>query len=146
MIDGYISMSGARSSRRPSRLVIDGMENSMRHVLPVLVMGVVVASTSVCLADGAVAIGDGRYAISYNQRNGRAADERAIEACEGRDCRVVLRFAGGCAAFANDGHGHSGWAKGEREHHAEHKAVEECRGHSRHPDNCEVRLTRCDGG
>lgn len=115
----------------------------MRSVLAILAFGTVVASASACLAEGAVAVGGERYGISYNQKNTRTAERRALEVCND-DCRIVLRFDGGCASFASDGHGGRGWARDENSRKSESGAVRYCRQYSKHPKGCEVRMTQCD--
>ncbi len=116
----------------------------MKRILPALALGMMMVSSTACFAEGAVAVGGDRYGMAYNQHSGRAAEERAIEYCDHRDCHVVLRFDGECASYASDERGAKGWAKGEREEHAERHAVEQCREHSNHPGACEVRMTKCD--
>jgi hypothetical protein len=93
-------------------------------------------------ADGAVARGpEGRVGLSYNYRNQRAAEERALEEC-GRYCRIVGSFRHSCAAIAVGARGGYGWARAERRGRAEGEAMEYCR----HEGNqgCRIVTSACD--
>ena len=108
-------------------------------ILAVLLTGAV---SSAAWAEGALAVGGGRYGISADKHDRHQADRRAEELCGVSDCRVVMNFVGECAAIAYSRNGARGWARGENRERAGRHAVEQC--HSQHGHDCEVAAVECD--
>ncbi len=102
-----------------------------------------VAAPGLARADGSIAKSeDGYTGMSYNHRGPRAADNRALEECQGR-CRVVLRFRNQCAAVAVGRGGGGGWAAAEQPGRAEEMAIEQCRAQGNR--QCRILQRGCDG-
>ncbi len=113
-----------------------------RTTLVALALAALLALPAAARADGAIAKSeDGYTGLSYNYRGPRAADERALEECQGR-CRIVLRFRGECAAVAVGRSGGGGWARGERMARAEEGALEQCRAQGNR--ECRIQQRGCD--
>lgn len=113
-----------------------------RKLLAVTALLATLAIPTVGHADGAIAKSeDGYTGMSYNFRGPRAADERALEECNGR-CRIVLRFRAACAAVAVGRGGGGGWSTAERRSRAEEEALEQCRAQGNR--ECRIQQRGCD--
>ena len=98
------------------------------------------------IANGALAI-DGNqgqgYGFSYDYPDMRGAEQRALREC-GQGCRVVLRFASGCGAYAADqarGSSAYGWGTAATGQAAQNRAMSECSARGR---QCMVRVWGCN--
>ena len=106
------------------------------------------------LGSPAIARDDGDYgAIAYSRRTGhygyathhrsrRAAEDRALDECARRDCKIEVWFRDNCAALATGSEGQVvGWAYNRRLEEAKENAIEQCRAHDgRH---CRVVVSAC---
>jgi len=95
---------------------------------------------AVLLGTSAIARDDNRYgAIAYSRRTGhygysnradsrRSAERRALESCEGRDCKIEVWFRNSCGALATSENGQTiGWAHDTSLRDAKISAIEHCR-------------------
>ena len=115
-----------------------------RSLAAALLTGLVLAPLSAS-AEGSLAFGrnSARSGVSYDYRSGRDADERALSECGSRDCRIVSRFSGQCAAIATGRNGGFGWATRSRMGDAERAAIDNCRSEGNR--GCSVEARGCDG-
>lgn len=98
-------------------------------------------------ADGALALDSNQgdqygWAVDYPTMS--EAEEEALGEC-GNNCRVVLRFATGCAAYAADQQRAStiyGWATASDSHTAQNRAMTECM--NRGGTSCMLRAWGCN--
>jgi hypothetical protein len=68
-----------------------------------VVAGALIASGPAAEARGALAVGAcGAWGGSWSYGSDRAARNRALDECRGRNCKVVTSFRQLCAAFATD--------------------------------------------
>jgi len=98
------------------------------------------------LANGALALDSNQgpaYGFSYDYPDMRGAEQRAVREC-GQGCRVVLRFATGCGAYAADqarGSTAYGWGTAATGQAAQNRAMSECSARGR---QCMVRVWGCN--
>jgi hypothetical protein len=88
-----------------------------------------------------------RYGWAIDYANWHESDERALSECKrnGGNCQVVLRFTGGCGAFAADqakGSSVYGWGLGTSRQAAENRAWDEAR--QRGATNLMTRVWGCN--
>ena len=124
----------------------------MRTKISVAIVALVLATPSLSLAFGALAI-DARqgdqwgWAVDHSTR--AAADRRALSEC-GDGCSIVMRFSNTCAAYAADqarGSTAYGWSYGSNSSSAvQNRALRECRSRGGVRSNCIVRVWGCDRG
>jgi serine/threonine-protein kinase len=100
---------------------------------------VAVGALAALLGTSAVARGDRYGAIAYSQRTGHygyadnagtraGAERRALDNCEGRDCKIEVWFRNSCGALATGEGGRIyGWAQNASLREAKESAVEHCR-------------------
>jgi len=82
------------------------------------------------------------YGYATGKHSRRAAEDRALELCDRRDCKVEVWFKNNCAALATGSQGQIvGWAYNENEHRARERAIEECRNHDGR--RCQVVVATC---
>jgi serine/threonine-protein kinase len=109
---------------------------------------------AVLLGTTAIARDDDRYgAIAYSRRTGhygysnradsqRSAERRALESCEGRDCKIQVWFRNSCGALATSENGQTtGWAHDTSLRDAKVTAVEQCRDNGGR--RCHVVVSAC---
>ena len=109
---------------------------------------------SVLLGTSAIAHDDDRYgAIAYSRRTGHygysnrsdsraRAERRALESCEGRDCKIEVWFRNSCGALATSENGQTtGWAHDTRLRDAKETAVQQCREQGGH--RCRIVVSAC---
>ena len=97
---------------------------------------------------------DDRYgAIAYSRRTGHygwanraesrvGAERRALEKCEGRDCKIEVWFHNSCGALATGEEGEIvGWAHDSSLEEAREHALRNCRHEGGH--RCQVRASVC---
>ena len=110
-------------------------------------IGFLGASAATAEARGALAIGAcGAWGGAWNYDTDNGAQNRALNECRGRNCRVVTTFSGMCAAFAYDRKGDCGaigWATRPTREEAEAAATQECVGAQGR--ECYIRGQFCDG-
>jgi hypothetical protein len=114
---------------------------------------VAVGALATLLGTSAFARADRYGAIAYSTRTGHygyadnaptrgAAERRALERCEGRDCKVEVWFRNSCGALAAGEDGRIfGWAHDTSLRDAKVAAVEQCRQHRGH--HCQVVISAC---
>ena len=85
------------------------------------------------------------YGWSVNASTQKEADRGALSKC-GRNCHVVLRFYGGCGAYAVSDSDSSiwGWGKAANGEDAQNRAEQEVR--SRGGKASTIRVWGCNGG
>ncbi len=109
--------------------------------------GMLLASGAVAEARGALAIGAcGAWGGAWHFDTDNGAQNRALNECRGRNCRVVTTFDGLCAAFAYDRKGNCGafgWATRATRGEAETAALQECV--NANGRECYIRGQFCDG-
>jgi Domain of unknown function (DUF4189) len=113
-----------------------------------------VCVVTLLLGTAAIARDDDRYgAIAYSRRTGHygywrgaetqaGAERRALDKCEGRDCRIAGWFRNSCGALATGEEGEIyGFGHDIRLDEAKERAVRECRNNGGH--RCRVRVSAC---
>jgi hypothetical protein len=108
----------------------------------------------VLVGTAAIARDDDRYgAIAYSRRTGHygysdraatriGAERRAMELCEGRDCKVEVWFRNSCGALATSENGRIfGWAHDTSLREAKAIAVRNCRNEGGR--GCRVLISAC---
>lgn len=99
-------------------------------------------------AEGALAIDalhGTQWGYSIDQYDQWAADERAVSEC-GPNCSVVVRFSGGCAAYAVDPRRGStvfGWGTARYKDGAQERALDECEARA-NGGRCMIRVWACE--
>ncbi len=98
-----------------------------------------VGALATLIGTAAIARGDRYGAIAYSQRTGNygyadnagtraGAERRALENCEGRDCKIMGWFRNSCGALATGEGGRIwGWDHNTSLREAKESAVEHCR-------------------
>lgn len=82
------------------------------------------------------------YGYATGKHSRRAAEERAMELCDHRDCKVEVWFKNNCAALATGSDGQVvGWAYNEHESRARDRALDECR--DRNGRRCHIVVATC---
>lgn len=83
-----------------------------------------------------------RWGYSYNHPNARLAGMRALKEC-GANCKIVVRFENGCAAYAasqEEGSTVYGWGKSASAEDAKNRALLECNARG---NQCIIRTWAC---
>jgi hypothetical protein len=97
---------------------------------------------------GSIALNQDSFAIAItaNQPSQETADAKAVEACGGGSCIVVLRYSGKdtCAAIARASNKTYGLGEGSSKTHAMSKALEDCQAQG--GQDCEPGLAECNDG
>jgi len=82
------------------------------------------------------------YGYATGKHSRRAAEERELELCDRRDCKVEVWFKNNCAALATGSEGQIvGWAYNDRESRARDRALDECRDRNGH--RCHIVVAAC---
>ncbi|HEX3862573.1 MAG TPA: DUF4189 domain-containing protein [Stellaceae bacterium] len=111
-----------------------------------LAISAVLTAAPAFAADGAFAHDEstGKYGLSWNEKNPRAAEEAALKGCASSQCKVVFRTTTGeCGAIAmNDSGKVWGGAKRPSREAAQLAAIENCQ--KRTGGQCKIRGAECN--
>ncbi|HSY50167.1 MAG TPA: DUF4189 domain-containing protein [Thermoanaerobaculia bacterium] len=84
----------------------------------------------------------GHYGVSDRAESRERAERRALDKCEGRDCKIEVWFRNSCGALATGEDGDIvGWAHDNHLDDAKEHAVRNCRNNGGH--RCRVIISAC---
>ena len=118
----------------------------LKRILAVGALAALLGTSAIARADRYGAIAYSRrtrhYGYADNAGSREAAERRAMERCEGRDCKVEVWFRNSCGALATGEDGQIfGWAHDTNLREAKENAVEQCRSRGGH--RCRVVISAC---
>jgi hypothetical protein len=118
----------------------------LMRIIAVGALATLLGASAFARADryGAIAysVRTGHYGFADNAGTRGGAERRALENCEGRDCKVMVWFRNSCGALATGEGGRVyGWAHDTSLREAKVNAVEHCRHQGGH--HCQVVISAC---